>query len=75
MFKPYTVAQLIEDLKNVPQDALVLTEGCDCVGPALAISVHKDYSNWLKIGDIGEADPYKKIEFANYIIIERNQDV
>jgi len=29
-----TVAELIEKLKEVPQDALVWHEGCDCYGAA-----------------------------------------
>ena len=28
-----TVAKLIEQLQALPQDAFVLTEGCDCDGP------------------------------------------
>jgi hypothetical protein len=28
-----TVAQLIEQLQKLPQDAKVETEGCDCYGP------------------------------------------
>jgi len=31
--KPKTVQELIELLKQMPPDALVVTEGCDCVGP------------------------------------------
>jgi hypothetical protein len=29
-----TVKELIKQLQEMPQDALVYSEGCDCVGPA-----------------------------------------
>lgn len=36
------VAQLIELLKRAPQDAKVITEGCDCIGECDGIEVDKD---------------------------------
>jgi len=32
--KAITVAELIEQLQALPQDAVVLSEGCDCDGEA-----------------------------------------
>lgn len=33
-----TVGELKELLKNIPDDVIVQTEGCDCIGPADGIS-------------------------------------
>ena len=37
-----TVAQLIEELKKMPQDAPVMHEGCDCWGVANGVNLEKD---------------------------------
>jgi hypothetical protein len=37
--KPITVRELIAQLSALPPDAYVLTEGCDCVGPASGASL------------------------------------
>lgn len=37
-----TVAELIEALKAMPQDALVYHEGCDCYGNASAVHLESD---------------------------------
>ncbi len=42
--KPITVAQLIEQLRALPQDAYVLTEGCDCVGPCSGVDNKEGYA-------------------------------
>ena len=33
-----TVAELIEELKKMPQDALVWHMGCDCIGAANSVN-------------------------------------
>ena len=33
-----TVAELIARLRRLPQEAMVDTEGCDCVGAAMGVS-------------------------------------
>lgn len=40
--KTLTVAQLIAELKGMPSDALVYTEGCDCTGDAAAVEYELD---------------------------------
>ncbi len=37
-----TVAQLIALLKEMPQDALVIHEGCDCIGIADSVELDED---------------------------------
>jgi|GEM_PF-3734500 len=37
-----TVAEIIEALKNMPQDALVYHEGCDCIGAADGVELQND---------------------------------
>lgn len=36
-----TVAELIEELKKMPQDIEVYTEGCDCDGDVTKVSVNE----------------------------------
>lgn len=33
-----TVEQLINELSKLPPDAVVFTEGCDCIGEAISVS-------------------------------------
>ena len=40
--KILTVAELIEQLQTLPQDFVVLAEGCDCVGEAAGARLYKD---------------------------------
>lgn len=40
MNKPITVAELIAQLKELPPDAWVETEGCDCMGPCSGAEFH-----------------------------------
>ncbi len=43
--KQLTIRDMIEILSSLPEelkDTTVMTEGCDCVGEAMAISVYKD---------------------------------
>lgn len=37
--KPITVGALIAELQTLPQDAFVLTEGCDCEGPCSGVEL------------------------------------
>jgi hypothetical protein len=37
-----TVAELIAALQQFPHEAPVITEGCDCVGPAAGVEVEDD---------------------------------
>jgi hypothetical protein len=37
-----TVAEVIEALKTMPQDALVYHEGCDCNGAAASVELQND---------------------------------
>ena len=40
--KTMTVAQLIEQLRQMPSDAPVRTEGCDCYGECGNVVLEKD---------------------------------
>lgn len=37
------VSELIERLRKMPQDAEVMTEGCDCIGDAVDIEENDTY--------------------------------
>jgi hypothetical protein len=37
-----TVKELIAELEKMPPDAEVLTEGCDCLGDAKAVTLWRD---------------------------------
>lgn len=43
MSHPITVRELIEKLQELPPDAYVLTEGCDCEGPCSGVRVQNSY--------------------------------
>jgi hypothetical protein len=43
---PITVAQLIELLKQQPQDLIVMSEGCDCEGEAGGVEFNPTYPHW-----------------------------
>jgi len=40
--KTITVAELIEQLRQLPQHMIVQAEGCDCIGKACGASVQRD---------------------------------
>lgn len=44
-----TVAELVEKLQQIPRDALVWHEGCDCYGAASTVTYDKD-DNSVMIG-------------------------
>jgi hypothetical protein len=46
--KALTVAQLIEQLKLMPPEAPVQTEGCDCYGPAAHVCLVDDMVEILR---------------------------
>ena len=41
-YETLTVAELIEELKKMPQDAFVFHEGCDCLGSAYKVLLEPD---------------------------------
>lgn len=43
-----TVKELINELKKFPEDLPVITEGCDCYGPALRV-IKDDIENVVEI--------------------------
>lgn len=46
--KTLTVAQLIEQLRKMPQDARVYTEGCDCLGEAASVE-YREHDHTVEI--------------------------
>ena len=69
-FKPLLVSELIKQLKLVPQDAIVHTEGCDCVGPADKVDMTE--SEWLlEVYDQSSEGMTKIHKYKNAIIIRR----
>ena len=40
--KTMTVAELIEALRDMPEDMPVITQGCDCEGNAYSLSITED---------------------------------
>ena len=46
MNNPITVKDLIEQLQKMPEYAIVLTEGCDCIGASNGIKLVGEYKLW-----------------------------
>lgn len=44
-----TVAELIEHLYQMPPEAPVWCEGCDCVNPATTATLHEDGRVWIEV--------------------------
>ena len=49
-----TVAELIEKLRQMPPDAQVETEGCDCVGQAAGVNLDGDTVLITRVMGIGD---------------------
>ncbi len=55
-----TVAELIEELKDLPQELPVKTEGCDCYGPCSGATLEDDTWNNVR---------------RRYVILQRDDDI
>lgn len=71
--KPITVAELIAALQKQPQDALVLSEGCDCDGFATGAELVPAYK-WTDIIKDADGDPIEWIDReADVVRVKRRQ--
>lgn len=65
-----TVKELIEKLNAMPQDAVVITEGCDCNGQADGVElVNHKFPTIVRYGENFDDDECKEVD--QYVSITR----